>query len=227
MSQAAQPYRSITKAALAALLGIPEDDLWTRAKAAEEIGVSQGHLANLANRHENDGSRGPAYFRSTTSPTAGTAWYPKSDVDAYASHRQSKIMSSYTGREGQQDWTVLQDAVARVPVHVLVRMVAEWKENDLYRRAERYAEGRSISGDEFTGHQLERAKILPAESPLSFCEDDVMDLLRAKATEAWGAEHHHILPIMLRAAWRDNIIHEEKWGIGDLETLPISKPSTC
>lgn len=106
-------------------------------------------------------------------------------------------------------------------------MVAEWKENDLYRRAERYAEGRSISGDEFTAHQLERAKILPAESPLSFCEDDVMDLLKAKATEAWGAEHHHILPIMLRAAWRDNIIHEEKWGIGDLETLPISKPSTC
>lgn len=227
MSDVVSAYRSITKAALAALLGIPEEDLLTRATAAKDVGISPGYLANLANRDESHGSRGPAYYRSTTSPTAGTAWYPRADVKAFADHRQSKIMSSYTGREGQQDWTVLQDAKARVPVHVLVRMVADWKESDLYRRAERYAEGRNISGDEFVEHQLERAKILPAESPLSFCEDEVMELLTAKAASVWGRDHHHLLPIMLRAAWREVIVHEERWGIGDLDSLPTSKPSTC
>jgi hypothetical protein len=226
MSQAAPAYRSITKATLSVLLGIPEEDLLTRAQAAEEIGVSPGYLANLANREEKDGSRGPPYYRSTTSPTAGTAWYPRADVEAFARHRRSKILSSYQGAEGQQNWVVLQDDKTRLPVHVLVKMVADWKAAELYRRAERYARGSNISGDEFIEHQRERMVILPAESPLSFCEDDVMEVLTAKATAIWGADHHHLLPIMLRAAWRDVITQEERWSVGDLESLPTSKPPT-
>lgn len=226
MSQASQAYRSITKAALAALVGIPEEDLLTRAQAAKEIGVSPGYLANLAQPDDEGVGGGPAYYRSTTSPTGGTSWYPRRDVEAFRDHRRSKIKSTYRGRLGQQDWIALEDEKVRVPVHVLVKMVAEWKAADLYRRAERYAQGRSISGDEFAEYQRERVAILPAESPLSFCEDDVMELLTAKATAIWGAEHHHLLPIMLRAAWREVIMHEERWGVGDLESLPTSKPLT-
>lgn len=89
MSNVVSPYRSITKSALAALLGIPDVQLLTRDEAADEIGVSPGYLANLAIPDADGVGGGPAFYASSTSPSGAKTWYPQSAVLAFAEHRRS------------------------------------------------------------------------------------------------------------------------------------------
>lgn len=127
-------HRSITKSALAALLGIPEGDLLTRADAAKDIGVSVGYLANLANME--DGGAGPAYYRSTSRPTGGTAWYPRTEVDAFAEHRKNKIIGSYGRDRAQQSWADLERQNERVELHRITSLITLWRRSELYFRGE-------------------------------------------------------------------------------------------
>ncbi|WP_138142028.1 hypothetical protein [Brevundimonas vancanneytii] len=105
-------------------------------KRPPDLDVSQGYLANLAMPDSEGIGSGPAYYRSTTSPTGGTAWYPTSEVEAFGRHRAAPIKRSYDRKSGQQDWTKLQDDVERLPVHTVVSMIEEWRDSELYRRAQ-------------------------------------------------------------------------------------------
>lgn len=107
MSEAPSKHRSISKRALAKLLGLAEKDLLTRGEAAEAIGLGERTLGNIA-------KSGPAYYCSTTGSTAGEVWYPRAEVDAFAAHRESPIKSTYRGRLGRQEWTSLQDDAERL-----------------------------------------------------------------------------------------------------------------
>ena len=122
-------HRTISKQALARLLGCPESDLLTREEAADGIGRSVGTLANIA-------KDGPPYYCSTTGRTAGEVWYPRAEVQAFADHIRKPIKSSWRGRKGRQDWTALERDAECLAVHEVVAMIEEWKDSEFYRRAE-------------------------------------------------------------------------------------------
>lgn len=255
MSEVAPAYRSITKAALAALLGIPEDNLLTRAKAAEEIGVSQGYLANLAMPDSEGKGGGPPYYRSTTSPTAGTTWYPKSEVEAFARHRRSKIIWSYDRDSGQQDWTSLQDGTERLSVHAVVSMIEEWKESESYRRAEailhdpnpmagraKYEEecrlfGAAQKGGRVTAFAaIADATSAAAERKAIFESlDDQTNaveahLLALAASRGLSISPAHpsffVLTTMFERAWGEVLEAETRWRNFDYTGMPKRRPNT-
>lgn len=254
MSETATANRTITKSLLAALLNIPEEDLLTRAQAADQIGVSPGYLANLANRNEDDGSRGPAYYRSTTGPTAGNAWYPRAEVEAYARHRRSKIVCSYGGLEGQQDWTKLHRDAAPLSIHTVVSMINDWKASELYRRAQailhdpnpandrkRFDEECRLLGVGLKGCRLAALGekpdqgVTPVQRKAIFeslnDQSDVTErhLLALCRSSGMDITHRHpsfdALAGMIDAAWRDVLEAEIRWRNYEFSGMPDRKPS--
>lgn len=256
MSDGALAPRTITKSALAALLGIPEGDLVTREKAAEEIEVSQGYLANLAKPDADGRGGGPAYYRSTTSPRGGQVWYPWSEVLAFKNHRDSKIRRRYERASGQQDWTVLQDDNERLPVHVVVTMIKEWKESELYRRAQAILHdphpesGRGQYEEECRLFAAaEKGGRIPALADIMSKGDEAAAQRRAifqslddqtNAVEthllALAASHglsissshpsFFVLTAMFERAWGDVLEAETRWRNFDYTGMPDYRPQT-
>ena len=212
MSNSVSTYRSITKSALAALLGIPESDLLTRKKAAKDIGVSVGYLANLANME--DGGSGPAYYRTTTRPTGGTAWYPREEVDAFADHRKNKIIGSYGRKRAQQSWVELERPAAQIELHTISRLIWLWKKSEIYFRAEAIMNAPDDAQAEAAFYQecasfLAAAQTDKASGPLYVALDDHP---KFQAHEGLGDEDAIPAQFLKLAAWR---------GI----TLDIAHPS--
>lgn len=255
MPDAASTYRSITKRALASLLGLSQDDLLSRSQAAEQIEVSPGYLANLAKPDENGVGGGPAYYRSTTSPTGGTTWYPRADVAAFAAHRRSKIKSTYRGRLGQQDWTALEDDATRLPVHLVVTMIEEWKASELYRRAQAilhdpnpmsgraaYEEecrlfgaaeqGGRIAAFASIAHAKDAAEKRKAifESLNDQTNAVERHLLALAASRGLSISSDHpsffVLTAMFEQAWRDVLEAETRWRNFDYTGMPSHRPLT-
>lgn len=253
MSDGALAPRTITKSALAALLGIPEGDLVTREKAAEEIEVSQGYLANLAKPDADGRGGGPAYYRSTTSPRGGQVWYPWSEVLAFKAHRESKIRRSYQRASGQQDWTVLQNDSEWLPVHVVVTMIKEWKESELYRRAqeilldpyqdgsrERFLEECRLFGVGIKGHRLDAFAAIASDDGAADKRKAIFDSLtdQSAAVDAHvlALSHSKGLPItarhpsfnvlseMFERAWGEVLEAEIRWRNFDFTGMPDRSP---
>lgn len=255
MPDAAPTYRSITKRALASLLGVSQDDLLPRSEAAEKIGVSPGYLANLAKPDEKGVGGGPAYYRSTTSPTGGTSWYPRADVEAFRDHRRSKIKSTYRGRLGQQDWTTLEDDTNRLPVHLVVSMIEEWRASELYRRAQAILhdpnpmsgrdayeeECRLFGAAEQVGRIAAFASIAAAENAAEKRNaifqslDDQTNaveahLLALAASRGLSISSDHpsffVLTAMFEQAWREVLEAETRWRNFDYTGMPSHRPLT-
>lgn len=255
MSDAAYPYRSITKAALASLLGIPEADLLSRKAAAKDMDISEGYLANLAMPDADGIGRGPAYYRSTNSPTGGTSWYPKAEVAAFKDHRTAKIKSSYRRRSGQQDWTKLQDDANRLPVHTVVSMIEEWRDSELYRRAQAilhdpnpmagrrtYEEECRLFGAAQKGGRVEAfAAISDSEDAAAQRKaifeslDDQTNavethLLALAASRGLSVSSAHpsffVLTTMFERAWGEVLEAETRWRNFDYTGMPKHRPST-
>ncbi len=256
MSDGALAPRTITKSALAALLGIPEGDLVTRETAADKIKVSQGYLANLAKPDADGRGGGPAYYRSTTSPRGGQVWYPWSEVLAFKAHRESKIRRRYERASGQQDWTVLQDDNERLPVHVVVTMIKEWKESELYRRAQailhdphpesgrgQYEEEcRLFAAAEKGGRIHALADILAQggdagarRRAIFHSLDDQSNavethLLALAASRGLSISAAHpsffVLTTMFERAWGDVLEAETRWRNFDFTGMPDNRPQT-
>lgn len=257
MSDASSPHRSISKSALAALLGIPDEHLLTRDEAAEEIGVSSGYLANLAKADEKGVGGGPAYYRSTTSPTGGTAWYPLSEVSAFRDHRRSKIKKSYDRerKTGQQDWTKLQDDVDRLPVHTVVSMIAEWRESELYRRAQAilhdpnpmagrltYEEECRLFGAAQKGGRVEAFAAIAVSEDAAAQRKAIFEslddqtnaveahLLALTASRGLSVSSAHpsffVLTTMFERAWGEVLEAETRWRNFDYTGMPKHRPST-
>jgi len=255
MSDITVAYRSITKKALAALLGISEQDLLTRAEAAKEIGVKQGYLANLAMADPDGKGGGPPYYRSTTSPTGGTTWYPKSEAIAFGRHRRSKIIWSYDRPSGQQDWTSLQDDAPRLPVHAAVSMIEEWRDSELYRRAEaildnpspmvgraKYEEECRLFGAAQKGGRVSAfaaiadAKNAAAERKAIFESlDDQTNaveshLLALASSRGLSISPTHpsffVLTTMFERAWGEVLEAETRWRNFDFTGMPKHRPLT-
>lgn len=254
MSDAAAPYRSITKAALAALLGIPEHQLRTRAEAAADLDVSQGTLANLAMPDSEGIGSGPAYYRSTTSPTGGTAWYPASEVEAFRRHRSAPIKRSYDRKSGQQDWTKLQDDVERLPVHTVVSMIEEWRDSELYRRAQAilhdpnpmagrttYEEECRLFGAAQKGGRVEAFAAIAGSHDAAAQRKAIFEslddqtnaveahLLALTASRGLSVSSAHpsffVLTTMFERAWGEVLAAETRWRNFDYTGMPKHRPS--
>ncbi len=255
MSDVTPVHRTITKSALAALLGIPEGDLITRAEAAEEIGVKQGYLANLAMADSAGKGGGPPYYRSTTSPTGGTTWYLKQEAEAFGRHRRSKIIWSYDRASGQQDWTSLQDDVKRLPVHTVVSMIEEWRDSELYRRAEAILHdpnpmaGRATYEEECrlfgAAHQGGRVGAFAAISAADNAAAQRKAIFESLDDQTNAVEAHllalvtsrglsvtpthpsfFVLTAMFERAWGDVLEAESRWRNFDYTGMPKHRPNT-
>lgn len=255
MSDASSPHRSISKSALAALLGIPESQLLSRKSAADEIGIKEGYLANLA-KTESDGiGGGPAYYRSTTSPTGGTTWYPEAEVIAFATHRTASIKRSYERATGQQNWTALQDDVSRLPVHTVVSMIEEWRESELYRRAEailhnpnpmagraKYEEECRLFGAAQRGGRVEAFSAIAGADDAASRRKAIFEslddqtnaveahLLALTASRGLSVSSTHpsffVLTTMFERAWGEVLEAETRWRNFDYTGMPKHRPST-
>lgn len=248
MSEAPSKHRSITKRALAKLLGLAEKDLLTRGEAAEAIGLGERTLGNIA-------KSGPAYYCSTTGSTAGEVWYPRAEVDAFAAHRESPIKSTYRGRLGRQEWTSLQDDAERLPVHMVVTMIKEWKESELYRRAQailhdpyqdsgraRYEEECRLFGVAEKGGRIAAfASIATADDAAARRKaifqslDDQTNavethLLALAASRGLSISAVHpsffVLTAMFERAWGDVLEAETRWRNFDYTGMPDHQPLT-
>lgn len=255
MSEAAHAHRSITKSALAALLGVPEADLLSRKAAAKVMDISEGYLANLAMPDAEGIGRGPVYYRSTTSPTGGTSWYPRAEVVAFAEHRTAKIKCSYRRKTGQQDWTTLQDDSERLPVHTVVSMIEDWRASELYRRAQAilhdpnpmagrptYEEECRLFGAAQKGGRLEafadiaRSEDAAAQRKAIFESlDDQANaveahLLALTASRGLSVSSAHpsffVLTTMFERAWGEVLEAETRWRNFDYTGMPKHRPST-
>ncbi|MCK6106052.1 hypothetical protein [Brevundimonas sp. EYE_349] len=255
MSEAASPYRSITKSALAGLLGIPEADLLSRKAAAEAMEISEGYLANLAMPDAEGVGRGPAYYRSTTSPTGGTSWYPKAEVKAFRDHRTASIKRSYRRRSGQQDWTALQDDANRLPVHTVVSMIEEWRESELYRRAQAilhdpdpmagratYEEECRLFGAAHKGGRIEAFAAIAGSDDAAAKRKAIFEslddqtnavethLLALAASRGLSVSSTHpsffVLTTMFERAWGEVLEAETRWRNFDYSGMPKHRPST-
>ncbi|KQP46690.1 hypothetical protein ASF31_05640 [Brevundimonas sp. Leaf280] len=254
MSDSVSPYRSIKKSALAALLGIPDEQLLTRDEAADEIGVSPGYLANLAKPDAKGVGGGPAYYRSTTSPTGGTAWYPTSEVGAFKHHRRSKITRSYERKTGQQNWTKLQDDVERLPVHTVVSMIEEWRDNELYRRAQAilhdpnpmagratYEEECRLFGAAHKDGRVEAFAAIAGSDDAAAQRKAIFEslddqtnaveahLLALTASRGLSVSSAHpsffVLTTMFERAWGEVLAAETRWRNFDYTGMPKHRPS--
>lgn len=255
MSVASSPHRSISKSALAALLGIPESQLLSRKSAADKIGISEGYLANLAMPDAEGIGRGPVYYRSTTSPTGGTSWYPRAEVVAFAGHRTAKIKCSYRRKTGQQDWTTLQDDAERLPVHTVVSMIEEWRDSELYRRAQAilhdpnpmagrptYEEECRLFGAAQKGGRVEAFAAIAGSEDAAAQRKAIFEslddqanavethLLALTASRGLSVSSAHpsffVLTTMFERAWCEVLEAETRWRNFDYTGMPKHRPST-
>lgn len=249
MSDVLTEHRTITKLRLAALLGIPPDDLLTRPQAAEMIGISQKSLANLAQR-EASGSC-PMFYCSSTSGTAGTTWYPRAEVEAFAAHRRSSIKSSYLRTQGRQDWTTLERAGGRVELHRISNLIWMWRKSELYFRAEAILNAPDCAAQEASFYQecasfLRAARSEKATTPLSAAlvehrnfdikaglDDD--DLISAKFLKLvqWreinldlSHPSFRVMVGMFEAAWSIVLLNEAGWRAMGYAGMPTIPPPT-
>lgn len=248
MSDTPSQHRSISKSELARLLGGAESDFLTRREVAEITGLSEGTLANKA-------KDGPAYYRSSTSSTAGKVWYLRRDVEAFAEHRRSRIKSSYRGRLGQQDWVTLQDEFERLPVHVIVSMIAEWKDSELYRRAQailhdpnpmagraKYEEECRLFGAAEQAGRIDAFASIAASTNAAARRKAIFEslddqtnaveahLLALAASRGLSMSPSHpsfiVLTTMFERAWRDVLDAEMRWRNFDYTGMPSRRPLT-
>lgn len=257
MSNVVSPYRSITRSALAALLGIPEEQLLTRDEAADKIGVSPRYLANLAIPDTDGVGGGPAFYASSTSPSGAKTWYPQSAVLAFAEHRRSKIKRSYGQgqKTGRQDWTKLQDDVDRLPVHTVVSMIDEWRESELYRRAQAilhdpnpisgrltYEEECRLFGAAQKGGRVEAFAAIAGSEDAAAQRKAIFEslddqtnaveahLLALTASRGLSVSSAHpsffVLTTMFERAWGEVLEAETRWRNFDYTGMPKHRPST-
>lgn len=250
MSDIATEHRTISKQRLAALLGIPPDNLLTRPEAAELIGISQKSLANLAQR-ESTGYC-PMFYCSSTSGTAGTTWYPRAEVEAFAAHRRSTIKSSYTRTQGRQDWTKLERSGERVDLHRISNLIWMWKKSELYFRAEAILnspdcdQGKASFYDECASF-LRSAKSDKAVSPLSSAlvehngfnpsaghsDDGLISGKFLKLVEWRGVvldlahPSFKVMVGMFESAWSFVLLNEAGWRATGYASMPTIPPPTA
>jgi len=254
MSDADSPHRSITKSDLASLLGMPAEQLLTRDEAAHEIGISPGYLANLAKADTHGVGGGPAYYLSTMSSRGGTAWYPRSEVDAFRDHRRSKIARSYDRKTGQQDWAALQDDANRLPVHTVVSMIEEWRDSELYRRAQAilhdpdpmagratYEEECRLFGAAHKGGRIEAFAAIAGSDDASAKRKAIFEslddqtnavethLLALATSRGLSVSSTHpsffVLTTMFERAWGEVLEAETRWRNFDYSGMPKHRPS--
>lgn len=248
MPKAASTHPKISKSALARLLGCAEDDLLSREDAAKEIGRSEGTLANIA-------KFGPPFYCSTAGPTGGETWYPKAEILAYADHLSSTIKSSWRGRKGRQEWSHLLDDANRLSVHAVVSMIEEWKDSELYRRAQAILhdpnplagraayeeECRLFGAAEKDGRLSAFAEIAEAEDSAAHRKaifqslDDQTNavekhLLALTASRGLSVSPEHpsffVLSAMFERAWGDVLEAETRWRNFDYSGMPKHLPRT-
>lgn len=241
-------HRTISKQALAKLLGCPESDLLTREEAADHIKRSAGTLANIA-------KDGPPYYCSTTGRTAGEVWYPRAEVEAFADHIRKPIKSSWRGRKGRQDWTALEGDAESLSVHLVVSMIEEWKASELYRRAQAILhnpnplsgraayeeECRLFGAAEQSGRIAAFASIAQAENAADRRKaifeslDDQTNAVEAHlialaASRGLLISSDHpsffVLTAMFERAWRDVLDAETRWRNFDYAGMPSQRPLT-
>lgn len=241
--------RTITKDRLAALLGVPVSDLLSRRDAAKEIGISVKSLANLGQKAATGAC--PMFYCSTTTGTAGTTWYPRAEVDAFAAHRRSPIKRSYERKNGRQDWTLLERAGERIELHRISNLVWTWKKSELYFRAEAILNAPDCRDQEVAFYDecaafLGVARSEKATAPLfaalaehekftpaagrgdeDLISDKFLKLVRWRGLDVdLGHPSFKVMSGMMESAWGFVLTNEAEWRTKGYASMPTIPPPT-
>lgn len=193
-----------TKADLAARLGVVEEDLIPRRKAAEMLGLDEDTLRTHANEHV-------GFFRLSDSRTA-RALYPKPWVEDYKRWRAAGRQTRFHGKMGPQPWP----AQRQITVAAAILMIERWKYRELHERCEAVC-GRSMPVAELLErHRAEAAILFNREGERrSADEPDLFDALVGKAKEvvqpAGSCVHPERLVRLMQTVWEQVLETERGW----------------
>ena len=170
-------------------------------------------------------------------------------------NRSAPIKRSYDRKSGQQDWTKLQDDVERLPVHTVVSMIDEWRDSELYRRAQAilhdpnpmagrltYEEECRLFGAAQKGGRVEAFTAIAASKDAAAQRKAIFEslddqtnaveahLLALTASRGLSVSSAHpsffVLTTMFERAWGEVLEAETRWRNFDYTGMPKHRPST-